>query len=193
MTKIKLIVKQKPVIFSLAFITITACSLLLDLKTSDVYFCDQYKADQCELPYPDNERVYRPVIPASKTDSWYDLGYYMYFHTRQTPGLRVNFNRALSQKESHQLKKSASCSLTISTANNSHTAHMEGMRIDEDGFWCFDYLGSNLVALMKKNHQEKNKPVRSIFPIRLKIAWESSLPGIKGQKSTYVNIDWDTR
>lgn len=184
--------KQKlSLAISLVFILLLGyCHYFIDLTIDKMYFCDQYKNETCLLSFENAQRTYRPQIPKSKTNSWYDLGYYMYFHTRQTPGLKINFSRALTDDELKTLKKSLLCEFVLTKGKIQKKTHMEGKRITKEGFWCFDYLGSNLVEFMKSQDKHQQIPEKTFFPIQLGIHFSSALHQINGQNTTKLYVDW---
>lgn len=163
-----------------------------NLAIESAGFCDLVVEGLCEDAWTGSTRLYRPEIPAYKTMSWFDLGYYMYFHSRETPGLMVHFNRNLKLDEKRILKQSLHCNLTLIQGVHSIKVHMEGSRLENGYFWCFDYLGSHLVSLRRKigPGQEKVKPERNFFPIGMLIEMSSDLPAIQGRYEATVDVDW---
>lgn len=108
----------------------------------------------------------------SALKSWTDFSHHLYFHSRITPGLRVNFS-GLGKKERSALEQ-AHCSWTLEDPRGKLRpvgGHMEGIRIDEDGLWCFDYFGTMLLAFVREN-QIQSEPVRLdvLFPLRLHLS-----------------------
>lgn len=176
------------------FLTLLAhqCHYVMDPGIDSLYFCDQYKNEKCLIRFNEKTRIYKPQIPESKTGSWYDLGYYMYFHTRETPGLKIDFTRNLTKNELKLLKQSLNCKISIQKGPIIYENEMEGLRIDRSGFWCFDYLGSHLVDFMKSQKAEKQTPKMDYFPITLSIEFSSKLERIHGKKSTLIYIKWES-
>ena len=125
----------------IGFLLLTgSCSLFepAELQIEEVIFCDLIEADRCSDPWGGATRIYRPAIPDFKTNSWFDLAYHMYFHTRETPGMLVRFNRTLQPAEKQLLRKSAQCEMQLSRGTKSITVHMEGSKRGDDYIWCFD-------------------------------------------------------
>ena len=170
-----------------------SCARVWPLGISESYFCDQYKNGSCLLKHPENVHSYQPAIPAARSGTWFDLGYYMYFHTRETPGIRVDFNRTMTQAEQKELLSSLHCELVLQTKETLLKSEMEGRRLDSKGFWCFDYLGSNLVSLLKKLKKEREAPDPNFFPIELEIHWKTAFPKIQGRKKSKLIVLWQSK
>ncbi|MBX7056692.1 MAG: hypothetical protein K1X75_01410 [Leptospirales bacterium] len=157
-------------------------------------FCDDATAEgECLKPWSGVDRVYRPEVPARSLRSWRELGYFMYFHSRETPGLHLAFQRTLSASEKENLHRSLSCSWRLQLRNGaSGEGHFEGLRIDSDGggAWCFDYLGAMLNAVQKKAGQLDRPPDARLFPAELHVAVHSDLPGIAAEMDGQVVVEW---
>ena len=161
------------------------------LALAELYFCDDVVDDACVLRGPAGGR-YAFVAPEVKRSSWHDLGYYMYFHSRQTPGLRVEFNQALAPADRQRLEKSLHCSYVIEKGELRVNGELEGRRVDDGGrgLWCFDYLGTMLIEFQKKHGDVKAAPRPDFFPITLRLQFSSDFPVIKGEKSGLISVDW---
>ncbi len=167
----------------------SACHLLIPLEVEESYFCDLFEEGVCQDRRGD-EHVYQVAVPAYKQGSWYDLGYHMYFHTRETPGLRLIFNRTLSAGEVERLEQSMHCSYEIEQGGHVFAGHLEGVRVDEAGVWCFDYLGTMLVRLQKDRGDENLRPTPDFFPVRLRLKYESAEPQLSGAREGQVIVRW---
>lgn len=160
--------------------------------SSRISFCDDYAEAGCLLVQPDF-RNYTFAIPAAKAGSWFDLGYYMYFHVRQTPGIRVDFSSPLEERDALLLEKTLQCYFRLETATGKfYEGPLEGIRIDANhgGFWCFDYLGTMLIEYHKKYNNVTSLPQKSFFPISVQFRFESRVAGIKGRKMATIGLDW---
>ncbi len=157
-----------------------------------VFFCDDSTGDECRLPAPENG-VYAFVAPGSKRSSWRDLGYYMYFHARQTPGLRAEWNNALEPARRAALEQSLHCEYSLERGPQSVSGELEGERVDENGrgLWCFDYLGTMLIEFHKKYGSIEKPPAAEFFPVTLRLRFETDDPQIRGEKSTPITVRWD--
>ncbi|MCB1325469.1 MAG: hypothetical protein H7A21_15805 [Spirochaetales bacterium] len=165
------------------------------LSVKEVFFCDQVQNGECSLPWsPGSEetRIYKPAIPEAKLRSWFDLGYHMYFHTRQTPGLRVVFSRPLTAGELTEARNQARCHYRIDGGGSTITGELEGVRLDDDGraLWCFDYLGSKLVRLARERGRERSPPETDIFPLSIELSFEGLPGGLTGSKRGLVRVLW---
>lgn len=165
----------------LLLLAFAQCRRELAVTKSEI--CDDFAAGVCSVKAPP-EGVYRFRIPRDKTNSWFDLGYFMYFHARQTPGMRVEFTRPVPASDT------AHCAFTLSRGTESISGHLEGIRWDEDrrGFWCFDYLGSMLVNFHKKTGTVRARPEMSFFPVHLKIEWHGS--SVQASVEEQIRLDW---
>lgn len=169
----------------------SSCYLLLPLKVEETFFCDLFEDGICQDRRTD-EHVYQVDVPAYKQDTWYNLGYHMYFHTRETPGIRLVFNRGLSDSELEILEQSLHCSYEIEQGGRIFAGHLEGVRVDEAGAWCFDYLGTMLVKFQKDQGQEGTTPSAEFFPVKLRLKYASSDPKLSGMREGLVIVRWPT-
>jgi hypothetical protein len=185
---------RKNVFYSFALIVpvlIIFFSCAKTALTSSVSFCDNHNGKVCQSPQAD-ARTYSISVPDSKKGSWYDLGYYMYFHTRQTPGIYVAFNRKLTEEEFLLFKESIKCNYRLFKGEDEISGHMEGLHMDESrsGFWCFDYLGTMLVSFHKKYKTIKAKPGIEFFPVKLELSYSSSVDGVRGFRLAEIKVNW---
>jgi hypothetical protein len=174
-------------LFFIVFVSIVFSLNSCQEKTQGIsilYFCDHYKETNCKDRGPEKEEPYAQTVPEARAGTWRDLSYYMYFHTRQTPGLLVEFNFPLKDEEFTQIRKNLRCHYTLSSGNTSVTGEMEGIRFHPDGtgFWCFDYLGTMLIEYHKKAETLNQIPPkdRTAFPFTLEISFDSGNSWLKG-------------
>ena len=115
------------------------------------YHCDDFADGKCTIPAKPN-MTYSFKVPGERASTWRKLGYYMYFHSRETPGIRVDFSKSPGDQKLKLLRETLECSYRIEKGERWVEGHIEGRRIDENGtgFWCFDYLGSMLIEFHKK-------------------------------------------
>ncbi len=152
-------------------------------------FCDLYQQGECLLPR-EVRHTYRPRVPPAKREQWYDFDYYLYFHSRETPGFRVRFDGVLAPPLRERLESTLRCHYTLVREGRSIHREMEGVRVDHDGsgFWCFDYLGSMLIAYHKEYGMERERPRNDFFPVRVIFGFESALPFVQGEKEAQVDL-----
>jgi len=156
-----------------------------EMAVSSASICDDFSENSCKLGAPAGG-LYKFVLPGEKTESWFDLGYFMYFHARQTPGMRVEFTQPWpegAEAEKH-------CSFALRRGEQAVEGHLEGMRWDEDrkGFWCFDYLGSMLIQFHKKFGSVRSKPEMSFFPVRLSMQWHGG--PVRAEVTEEIRLEW---
>lgn len=171
---------------SLCLILLLAITCNRQLAVESSIICDDFADGKCKEGPPQNG-VYRFQIPAEKTQTWFDFAYHMYFHSRQTPGLRVEFTRDIAADDA--LRSSLHCKYKLERGGKSVEDHMEGLRWDEDGsgLWCFDYLGSMLVKYHKQFGSIKDRPNIDFFPINLTLTLEGGLTTARSQS---IGLDW---
>ena len=110
----------------------------------------------------------------------------MYFHARQTPGMRVNLTRAWPPDQ----PADKHCSFALRRGEQVIEGHLEGMRWDEEqrGFWCFDYLGSLLIQFHKKFGSVRSRPEMSFFPVRLSMQWQGG--PVRAEAAEEIRLEW---
>ena len=161
-----------------------------DLAVREVFGCDDFAEGRCLL-LRSSEVRHEFSVPASRSGTWRDLGYHMYFHSRQTPGLRVLFDRRLARNEMEKLKKTLSCSYRLRhNDGRSASGELEGLRFDEYGFWCFDYLGTMLVKFHKKHKSIQKRPQLDFFPVELELSFSDKSGRIAGHRRFKVTASW---
>ena len=165
------------------------CNAFAPLEVQETYFCDLFENGICR-DRRDDEHIYNVDVPLFKQKSWYDLGYHMYFHTRETPGLRLVFNRSLSREELELLEQNMHCSYELERDGEVHSGHLEGVRVDESGAWCFDYLGTMLVRFHKERETDDSRPRADWFPVRLRLQYASEKPALRGEREGLVIVRW---
>jgi len=168
-----------------ACVFFVGCSRELTIKRS--FLCDDFAEGVCRQSAPKNG-VYSFELPEEKTKTWFDFAYYMYFHSRQTPGMRVEFSRKFKDSE-QTLRSSLHCAYRLQKGETFVEDHMEGIRWDEDGsaLWCFDYLGTMLVKYHKKYGSIQSKPSSNFFPVTLTLSLEG-MPGAMQVEN--IGLEW---
>lgn len=168
----------------LALVLLSAtCKRELALASASV--CDDFADGSCKIGAPPSG-VYKFALPAAKTNTWFDLGYFMYFHARQTPGMRVELTRPMPP----DVPSDKHCAFTLRRGDQAVEGHLEGMRWDEDrrGFWCFDYLGSMLIQFHKKFGSVRSSPEMSFFPVRLSMQWQGG--PVRAEVTEEIRLEW---
>ncbi|MCB1318855.1 MAG: hypothetical protein KDK34_01305 [Leptospiraceae bacterium] len=156
----------------------------------DAYLCDQFTDGACVQPV-EEQWNYHPDVPAFRRTSWKTLGYHMYFHTRETPGMRVDFNHSASDEELADIRATAGCRFRMQDAEgNVIENHMEGVRVDADGVWCFEYLGDMLIEFHEQRGTLEDAPDPAWFPIMLRISFHASRPPLSVAREAPVLAEW---
>ncbi len=162
-----------------------------ELEVERVYFCDNWRSEECTMKM-EPDRTYEISIPESRKKTWFDLGYYMYFHSRQTPGIRVELSHKPSLDRVDALRNGLRCSYRLRKGERFVEGEMEGVRMDKDGggFWCFDYLGTMLVNYHKKYNSIQEPPETDFFPVHIEMHYRTGLTGIEGGEEATVSVIW---
>ena len=176
-------------LYTVSFLS-PACNGKPAIKT--IYRCDDFGEGRCREKHNSDQITYSFKVPEYKTKSWRKLGYHMYFNSRETPGVRLEFNRPLTKKDRNVLNNSLKCSYRIRKGERSVMGHLEGIEIDEDGggVWCFDYLGSMLEKYHKKYKSIDSPPDRAFFPIELELLYHSPIKIVNGSIKSKVFVQW---
>lgn len=138
--------------------------LLVQCFEKPYYSCDLYSNNKCQIKTSDAYLLSKPNQPVI---TFTDLSYYLYFHSKVTPGFRVT-NFALNGKKEN-LKE---CWYRLSDPTGKLQpvdGHLEGFRIDDSGIWCFDYFGTFLLKFVRHNKIENQPADLAIFPLKLTI------------------------
>lgn len=156
-----------------------------ELAVSSASICDDFAEGSCKQGAPPNG-VYKFSVPREKAKTWFDLGYHMYFHARQTPGMRVNLTRPWPDNQ----PADKHCAFALRRGEQVVEGHLEGMRWDEEkkGFWCFDYLGSMLIQFHKKFGSVQSRPEMSFFPVRLSMQWQGG--PVRAEAGEEIRLEW---
>ncbi len=162
-------------------------------------FCDLYK-EECKEPGLGATDTYKVSVPESKTGNWRDFGHYLYFHSRQTPGMEIRFFRKLNEEELSEIRKTTRCYYRIHRNGAGVRHEMEGIRFfpDGSGLWCFDYLGSMLIEYHKfsktLDENPKSGPAGKNgeyeFPFELELSVTGESEWLNEEIQTQARIVW---
>lgn len=156
-----------------------------------IFRCDDYGREGCQNR-PDENGEYEIEVPSEWLISWRRLGQYMYFHSRITPGVRVDLERPLGPAGRDRLQEDLRCSFTLQRGERRVGGKLEGARVDERGagFWCFDYLGEMLLKYHKKFGTLDRIPDPGFFPVELRLGFEGSRLPLRGGINSTVGLRW---
>ncbi|HRG44596.1 MAG TPA: hypothetical protein PLX69_01260 [Leptospiraceae bacterium] len=156
-----------------------------ELKVLSIELCENFSSEGVCREKLSNAHTYNIVIDrAKKFESWEALSNYMYFHSRQTPGFIVRFNRKFTLTEKEILHKTYKANYSFYGSSG----HVEGLDIGEDWIGSFQYLGSVIKDRQRLFKEEKNYPkIELLFPANLKFTFESGLA--KGDITTELNVN----
>lgn len=161
------------------------------LIAEKIYLCSNYSNHACQEP-ADTIFTYKTKIPESKQENWKKLGNYLYFHTRETPGIRVEWNRNPTKSEMKELKTNLACSYRLVKGDLEFEGEAKGVRLDSEGFWCFEYLGGMLTEFHAKHPPpaSRSTPQMDFFPVELEFHFRSSVPQIEGKMAAKLELTW---
>ncbi|MBK8394482.1 MAG: hypothetical protein IPL26_04450 [Leptospiraceae bacterium] len=155
-----------------------------ELKLNTIELCENFSSEGICKENLDKEHTYTiDVKRAKKFETWDSFANYIYFHSRQTPGFIIRFNRKFTMTEKDLIKKTYKAKYEFYGSSG----HVEGMEIGEDWIGSFQYLGSIVKERQKQFKEEKNFPyMETIFPATIMFEFDSALA--KGAISTKVDV-----
>ncbi|MCB1139198.1 MAG: hypothetical protein KDK23_10605 [Leptospiraceae bacterium] len=174
-----------------------------NLEVSDIEFCTDYDVEggNCSMqPFrvTHSEQLLADlgaisvIVREGKQLTWKDWNYHIYFDQPVTVGLFLKWNREASLQERADLRKDLHCiySLNHPATGVSVRGELEGMRLEKEGLWCFDYLGTLLGELQKQEKTLQQKPDPSYFPVRLGLEVESSKKHLRRELTRNIVVTW---
>lgn len=166
---------MNPRLFLIA-LSVVLCALLpVACSEEPVYACDLFSNGKCAFKPGD---VYEVPAPQKPVVTWTDFSHHLYFHSKITPGLRVRKSAIDELNE----KKAGVCHYRLSDPRRQLIAvegELEGFRVDDDGIWCFDYFGTQLLHFVRTNDIADEKVDMALFPLELEIFLNSKGPSVR--------------
>lgn len=171
-----------PMIF-IIFVGVTDCNPP-ELKITSIELCENFNSEGiCREPLQKAHTYNLTIVRSKKFETWESLSNYMYFHSRQTPGFIVRFNRKFTMTERDLLHKSYKANYTFYGSSGT----VEGFEVGEDWVGSFQYLGSIIKDRQRHFKEEKNFPyMETLFPANLNFSFDSALG--KGEISSELNV-----
>ncbi|MCB1156663.1 MAG: hypothetical protein H7A25_13905 [Leptospiraceae bacterium] len=154
------------------------------LEISQTVYCDNITSEgECKETTGD-KKLYKIVLPGPKeNETWENFSNYLYFHSRETPGIILRFNRSLSLTEQELLRKS----FKVYYHFNGSRGKVEGVEFGENWVGMFQYLGSIILKKMREQNEEKTVPkIEKVFPAKLSFYYESAL--FKGKADMSIDM-----
>lgn len=190
----------------ISFRTLSAIAFLFtiqcggDLEVGSQEFCPDYDAidDVClsgafnGLEDTQELQIQFEMPPAQGPSTWKQWNHYIYFEKPITVGFLVRWSRDATLDERMELRKDLSCEFRIEHPETGKgiNGHLEGKRLEENGLWCFDYLGTLLGELQKEEGILNNKPESSYFPVELTLSVESSKKHLRREVTRRILVNW---
>lgn len=155
-----------------------------ELKIRSIELCEFFSSEGICKEKLDATHEYNLTISKNKTfENWEAVSNYLYFHSRQTPGFIVRFNRKFTIMELQKLKNSYKANYEFYGSSGI----VEGLEIGEDWVGSFQYLGSILKDRQRKFKENKNFPyLESVFPSSIKFNFFSDYG--EGKIETEINL-----
>jgi hypothetical protein len=155
-----------------------------ELKIKSIELCEFFSNEGICKEKLEAVHEYNLTINKNKTfENWEALSNYLYFHSRQTPGFIVRFNRKFTVIEMQKLKSSYKANYEFYGSSGI----VEGFEIGEDWVGSFQYLGSILKDRQRKFKENKNFPyLESVFPSSIKFKFFSDYA--EGKIETEINL-----
>ncbi|MEM7180513.1 MAG: hypothetical protein AAF518_06350 [Spirochaetota bacterium] len=155
-----------------------------ELKVLKVSHCENFNSSGKCTQASSIKKQYRITIAADKeVKTWLELANYMYFHSRQTPGLIIRFNRKFTLTEMQSLKRS----LRIYYDFAGSRGKVEGVEVGENWIGIFQYLGAMLREKIRQEERENDRiKLEKIFPVSLKFIYTSEM--FQGERETDINV-----
>lgn len=131
-----------------------------------------------------NPQEYSILIPKDfKLETWDNLGNYLYFQKKITPGFLIQFNRSPSHKERKKILETYKAYYRFAELRG----ELAGFEFGETWIGSFDYLGSMIKDLQRIQKQEKSYPfLTNLFPTSLKFLYESEY--FSGEAEFNINL-----
>jgi len=159
------------------------------LIIKEIQLCEYFTSDgNCKQPLNVNH-TYEIKIPKSKKiDTWETLSNYLYFHSRETPGFIIKFNRKFTLSELEIIKKSYKSYYEFS----GYKGKVEGVEFGEDWIGSFQYLGSIIKDRQKERNELKNYiSISNMFPAKLKFEFYSDLFSSKTETEINIKLNYE--
>ncbi len=165
------------------FLVVTSCKPP-ELKIISIELCENFNNEGICRETLQKAHTYNLTVNRfKKFENWESLSNYMYFHSRQTPGFIVRFNRKFTLTEKEILHKTYKANYSFYGSNG----FVEGFEVGEDWVGSFQYLGSIIKDRQRHFKEEKNFPyMETLFPANLKFSFDSKLG--KGEITSEINV-----
>jgi hypothetical protein len=156
-----------------------------ELKVTSIELCENFNSEGVCREKLEKEHTYNiQVNRTKKFETWESFSNYLYFHSRQTPGFIIRFNRKFTLTEKDLLRKTYKAKYEF----YGHSGNVEGFEIGEDWAGSFQYLGSIVKDRQRFFKEDKNFPyMENVFPSAVKFYFDSALA--QGGIVTEINVN----
>ncbi len=153
-----------------------------DLKIKKIELCEYFNSSgECKKELSEFH-TYNFVIKEKKITTWEELANSMYFHSRETPGFIIRFNRSFTAEEKIDFKRKYNAEYSFSSVEGK----MEGFEIGENWIGSFQYLGSIIKQRQKKFKLLEKKISKNLFPADLNMKFQ--INEFEGEIKTNINL-----
>lgn len=172
-------------VFTVIMLGIFHCKLQ-ELKIIHIELCENFSSQGICREKLEKEHSYKLKLKDSKRfETWETLSNYLYFHSRQTPGFIVRFNRKFTQPERELFLKTYKATYEF----KGFSGHVEGFEVGEDWIGSFQYLGSIVKDRQRHFKEDKNFPkLETVFPAKIEFSFKSF--SVIGEIDTNVNLKY---
>ncbi len=124
------------------------------------------------------------IIPVDSSKTIKENSFDLYFNKKITIGVLYNNFFSFTDKDLNNLECSYEMEFQESEKSSKIIEFMEGKRIYNNNFWCFDYLGTMIYNFYKKNNIE-NKKYNLLKEKEKKIKLQIAIYSNKENKKTW--------
>ena len=184
----------------LSLTVVLGCNGTGTLSVASDEFCPDYdvNSDVCQMQSfqsgtGEKDLLLEFMVPKETTlSTWKEWNHFIYFESPITVGHLLRWNRNASLDERTELRQDLHCSYSMRhpVSGVEVQGELEGKRLEKNGIWCFDYLGTLLAALQKEEGTLKKEPESDYFPVTLTMMLKSSKKHLRREVTRSIVVNW---
>ncbi len=184
----------------LSLTVVLGCNGTGTLSVASDEFCPDYdvNSDVCQMQRfqsgtDGKDLLVEFTVPKETTlSTWKEWNHFIYFESPITVGYLLRWNRNASLDERTELRQDLHCSYSMRhpVSGVEVQGELEGKRLEKNGIWCFDYLGTLLAALQKEEGTLKKEPESDYFPVTLTMMLKSSKKHLRREVTRSIVVNW---
>ncbi|MBI41735.1 MAG: hypothetical protein CMF59_19240 [Leptospiraceae bacterium] len=184
----------------LSLTVVLGCNGTGTLSVASDEFCPDYdvNSDVCQMQSfqsgtGEKDLLLEFMVPKETTlSTWKEWNHFIYFESPITVGYLLRWNRNASLDERTELRQDLHCSYSMRhpVSGVEVQGELEGKRLEKNGIWCFDYLGTLLAALQKEEGTLKKEPESDYFPVTLTMMLKSSKKHLRREVTRSIVVNW---